>query len=53
MAAVLGGNVLLVAGGFSGTPRSDLLAYKVPAFVFQVPAQNVSGGPPLNPPWGP
>lgn len=42
MAAVLQGGVLLVAGGFSGVPRGDLLAYKVPAFVFQVPAQNVS-----------
>ncbi|GAB0200402.1 multiple epidermal growth factor-like domains protein 8 [Grus japonensis] len=40
VAGVLRGSVLLVAGGFSGTPRGDLLAYKVPAFVFQVPAQN-------------
>ncbi|XP_064359618.1 multiple epidermal growth factor-like domains protein 8 isoform X1 [Dromaius novaehollandiae] len=40
VAAVLQGSVLLVAGGFSGAPRADLLAYKVPAFVFQVPAQN-------------
>ncbi|KYO40876.1 hypothetical protein Y1Q_0004213 [Alligator mississippiensis] len=40
VAAVLQGGVLLVAGGFSGVPRGDLLAYKVPAFVFQVPAQN-------------
>uniref|UniRef100_A0A8C8VJG7 Multiple EGF like domains 8 n=1 Tax=Pelusios castaneus TaxID=367368 RepID=A0A8C8VJG7_9SAUR len=40
VAAVLKENVLLVAGGFSGTPRGDLVAYKVPTFVFQVPAQN-------------
>ncbi|XP_074991103.1 multiple epidermal growth factor-like domains protein 8 [Calonectris borealis] len=40
VAGVLRGSVLLVAGGFSGAPRGDLLAYKVPAFVFQVPAQN-------------
>ncbi|XP_050786388.1 multiple epidermal growth factor-like domains protein 8 isoform X7 [Gopherus flavomarginatus] len=40
VAAVLQDNVLLVAGGFSGAPRGDLVAYKVPTFVFQVPAQN-------------
>uniref|UniRef100_A0A6I8P4P7 Multiple EGF like domains 8 n=1 Tax=Ornithorhynchus anatinus TaxID=9258 RepID=A0A6I8P4P7_ORNAN len=38
VAAVLGGSVLLVAGGYSGRPRGDLLAYKVPPFVFQAPA---------------
>uniref|UniRef100_A0A8D0HNS4 Uncharacterized protein n=1 Tax=Sphenodon punctatus TaxID=8508 RepID=A0A8D0HNS4_SPHPU len=35
----MNGNVLLVAGGYSGVPRGDLLAYKVPTFVFQVPSQ--------------
>ncbi|XP_074837451.1 multiple epidermal growth factor-like domains protein 8 [Carettochelys insculpta] len=40
VAAVLQDNVLLVAGGFSGAPRGDLMAYKVPPFVFQVPSQN-------------
>ncbi|XP_054855201.1 multiple epidermal growth factor-like domains protein 8 isoform X1 [Eublepharis macularius] len=38
MAAVMNGTVLLVAGGYSGVPRGDLLAYKVPTFVFQVPS---------------
>ncbi|XP_053908557.1 LOW QUALITY PROTEIN: multiple epidermal growth factor-like domains protein 8 [Cuculus canorus] len=40
VAGALGGSVLLVAGGFGGVPRGDLLAYKVPAFVLQVPPQN-------------
>lgn len=44
MAAVLGGSVLLVAGGYSGRPRGDLMAYKVPPFVFQAPALDVSAG---------
>lgn len=44
MAAVLGGSVLLVAGGYSGRPRGDLMAYKVPPFVFQAPALDVSTG---------
>lgn len=44
MAAVLGGSVLLVAGGYSGRPRGDLMAYKVPPFVFQAPAPDVSTG---------
>lgn len=44
MAAVLGGSVLLVAGGYSGRPRGDLMAYKVPPFVFQAPAPDVSIG---------
>ncbi|XP_039208131.1 multiple epidermal growth factor-like domains protein 8 [Crotalus tigris] len=39
VATVMNGNVLLVAGGYSGVPRGDLLAYKVPTFVFQVPSQ--------------
>ncbi|KAK1338594.1 hypothetical protein QTO34_019248 [Cnephaeus nilssonii] len=38
VAAVLGGSVLLVAGGYSGRPRGDLMADKVPPFVFQTPA---------------
>uniref|UniRef100_A0ACB8FSR9 Multiple epidermal growth factor-like domains protein 8 n=3 Tax=Sphaerodactylus townsendi TaxID=933632 RepID=A0ACB8FSR9_9SAUR len=38
IAAVMNGTVLLVAGGYSGVPRGDLLAYKVPTFVFQVPS---------------
>ncbi|XP_027714005.1 multiple epidermal growth factor-like domains protein 8 [Vombatus ursinus] len=42
VAAVLGGSVLLVAGGYSGRPRGDLMAYKVPPFVFQAPAPDVS-----------
>lgn len=44
VAAVLGGSVLLVAGGYSGRPRGDLMAYKVPPFVFQAPAPDVSTG---------
>ncbi|XP_041323141.1 multiple epidermal growth factor-like domains protein 8, partial [Pyrgilauda ruficollis] len=35
VSGVLAGQVLLVAGGFSGTPRGDLRAYKVPSFVLQ------------------
>lgn len=42
VSAVLGGSVLLVAGGYSGRPRGDLMAYKVPPFVFQAPAPDVS-----------
>ncbi|MGH0176680.1 UNVERIFIED_CONTAM: hypothetical protein FKN15_073287 [Acipenser sinensis] len=37
---VWGENVLLVAGGYSGTPRGDLVAYKVPIFVQQILVQN-------------
>ncbi len=33
VAAVLEGRVLLVAGGYSGVARGDLVAYKVPLFV--------------------
>nr|XP_041568334.1 multiple epidermal growth factor-like domains protein 8 [Taeniopygia guttata] len=35
VSGVLAGQVLLVAGGFSGVPRGDLRAYKVPSFVLQ------------------
>ncbi|XP_043935354.1 multiple epidermal growth factor-like domains protein 8 [Protopterus annectens] len=40
VAAIMNGNVLLIAGGYSGVSMGDLLAYKVPIFVFQVPVQN-------------
>ena len=33
VAAVMEGRVLLVAGGYSGVARGDLVAYKVPLFV--------------------
>ncbi|KAG7216925.1 hypothetical protein INR49_001579, partial [Caranx melampygus] len=33
VAAVMEGRVLLVAGGYSGVARGDLMAYKVPLFV--------------------
>ncbi|XP_069798535.1 multiple epidermal growth factor-like domains protein 8 [Narcine bancroftii] len=41
MAALMNGNVLLVAGGFGGRPLGDLVAYKVPIYVSQVLVQNV------------
>ncbi|XP_059823923.1 multiple epidermal growth factor-like domains protein 8 [Hypanus sabinus] len=41
VAALMNGNVLLMAGGFSGRPLADLVAYKVPIFVSQVLVQNV------------
>ncbi|XP_051901341.1 LOW QUALITY PROTEIN: multiple epidermal growth factor-like domains protein 8 [Pristis pectinata] len=41
VAAVMNGNILLTAGGFSGRPLGDLVAYKVPIFVSQVLVQNV------------
>ncbi|XP_048450825.1 multiple epidermal growth factor-like domains protein 8, partial [Rhincodon typus] len=41
VAAVMNGNILLVAGGYSGHPMGDLVAYKVPIFVSQVLVQNV------------
>ncbi|XP_078092162.1 multiple epidermal growth factor-like domains protein 8 [Mustelus asterias] len=41
VAAVMNGNILLVAGGYSGRPMGDLIAYKVPIFVSQVLVQNV------------
>ncbi|KAM8927354.1 multiple epidermal growth factor-like domains protein 8 [Pelodytes ibericus] len=40
VAALLKGSVLLVAGGYSGTPRGDLLAFKVPMSVYQTPVQD-------------
>ncbi|XP_078507442.1 multiple epidermal growth factor-like domains protein 8 isoform X2 [Lissotriton helveticus] len=39
VAAVMNGNILLIAGGYSGVARGDLLAYKVPVSVFQVRIQ--------------
>ncbi|GCC43952.1 hypothetical protein chiPu_0028317, partial [Chiloscyllium punctatum] len=42
VAALMNGNILLVAGGYSGYPMGDLVAYKVPIFVSQVLVQNVS-----------
>jgi len=33
VATVMEGRVLLVAGGYSGVARGDLVAYKVPLFV--------------------
>ena len=33
VAAAMEGRVLLVAGGYSGVARGDLVAYKVPLFV--------------------
>ena len=43
MAAVLGGRVLLVAGGFSGVARGDLMAFKVPGSVLGDVPEGVSG----------
>nr|XP_033770020.1 multiple epidermal growth factor-like domains protein 8 isoform X2 [Geotrypetes seraphini] len=40
VAAVMNGSILVVAGGYSGVPREDLLAYKVPIYVFQMLAQD-------------
>uniref|UniRef100_A0A8C9SJ64 Multiple EGF like domains 8 n=1 Tax=Scleropages formosus TaxID=113540 RepID=A0A8C9SJ64_SCLFO len=37
VAAVMEGRVLLIAGGYSGVARGDLLAYKVPLFVSSDP----------------
>lgn len=41
IAAVMEGRVLLVAGGYSGVARGDLLAYKVPLFVSSDPGDRV------------
>ncbi|XP_067832979.1 multiple epidermal growth factor-like domains protein 8 [Heptranchias perlo] len=41
VATVMNGNILLIAGGYSGRPLGDLVAYKVPIFVSQVLVQNV------------
>ncbi|XP_021446912.2 multiple epidermal growth factor-like domains protein 8 isoform X1 [Oncorhynchus mykiss] len=42
VAAVMEGRVLLVAGGYSGIARGDLVAYKVPLFVSSDPGDRVS-----------
>lgn len=42
MAAVMEGRVLLVAGGYSGVARGDLVAYKVPLFVSSDQGDRVS-----------
>ncbi|KAM4703377.1 multiple epidermal growth factor-like domains protein 8 [Rhinophrynus dorsalis] len=40
VAALMKGSVLLVAGGYSGSPRGDLLAFKVPISLYQTPVQD-------------
>lgn len=42
VAAVMEGSVLLVAGGYSGVARGDLVAYKVPLFVSSDQGDRVS-----------
>lgn len=42
VAAVMEGRVLLVAGGYSGVARGDLVAYKVPLFVSSYQGDRVS-----------
>lgn len=42
VAAVMEGRVLLVAGGYSGVARADLVAYKVPLFVSSDQGDRVS-----------
>lgn len=42
VAAVMEGRVLLVAGGYSGVARGDLMAYKVPLFVSSDQGDRVS-----------
>lgn len=42
VAAVMEGRVLLVAGGYSGIARGDLVAYKVPLFVSSDQGDRVS-----------
>lgn len=42
VAAVMEGQVLLVAGGYSGVARGDLVAYKVPLFVSSDQGDRVS-----------
>uniref|UniRef100_W5MAH2 Multiple EGF like domains 8 n=1 Tax=Lepisosteus oculatus TaxID=7918 RepID=W5MAH2_LEPOC len=42
VAAVMDGRVLLVAGGYSGVARRDLVAFKVPLFVRSDPGEPVS-----------
>lgn len=41
VAAMMEGRLLLVAGGYSGIARGDLLAYKVPLFVSSDPGDRV------------
>lgn len=43
VAAAMEGRVLLVAGGYSGVARGDLVAYKVPLFVSSDQGDRVSG----------
>ncbi|KAE8593599.1 hypothetical protein XENTR_v10019212 [Xenopus tropicalis] len=40
VAALMKGRVLLIAGGYSGFPRDDLLAFKVPVSVYQTAVQD-------------
>lgn len=42
VAAAMEGRVLLVAGGYSGVARGDLVAYKVPLFVSSDQGDRVS-----------
>lgn len=42
VATVMEGRVLLVAGGYSGVARGDLVAYKVPLFVSSDQGDRVS-----------
>lgn len=42
VAAVMEGRVLLVAGGYSGVARGDLVAYKVPLFISSEQGDRVS-----------
>lgn len=42
VAAVMEGRVLLVAGGYSGVARGDLVAFKVPLFVSSDQGDRVS-----------
>lgn len=50
VAAAMEGRVLLVAGGYSGVARGDLVAYKVPLFVSSDQGDRVSDGV-LEPGW--
>lgn len=43
VAAAMEGRVLLVAGGYNGVARGDLVAYKVPLFVSSDQGDRVSG----------
>lgn len=50
VAAVMEGRVLLVAGGYSGVARGDLVAYKVPLFVSSDQGDRVSVSNGKSPP---